>query len=61
MPKCDKLCNDSRIVENTYKVFVFENILEKSVCVRNCFVCEKATTSYLATQKVFIIFLFSFR
>ena len=24
MPKCGKLCNDSRINENAYKVFVFK-------------------------------------
>ena len=59
MPKCGKLCNVSPIVENAYKVFVFENILEKSVCVRNVFVCAQATTSHLPTQKVVcIIFLF---
>ena len=45
MPKCRKLCNGSRIVENGYKVFVFENILEKSVCVRNVFVSELAIKS----------------
>ena len=36
MPKFDKLCNDSRIVDNAYKVFVLK-IFQKSVCVKKVF------------------------
>ena len=37
MPKCEKLCNDSRIIKNAYKVFVFANISEKCCLVERYF------------------------
>ena len=57
MPKCDKLCNDSRIVENAHKVFILKIYVEKvSLCEKRCF-CEKAIKNYLPTQKSFVLFL----
>ena len=55
MPKFGKLCNDSRIIENAYKVFVFENILEKRVYVWEIvlFVSKRLRAIYLLKSSLF--------
>ena len=62
-----KLCNDSRLYKNIYKVLVlkifvvwkgFEKIFVfESVKYGNGFVCEKATTNNLPTKKVLVLSL----
>ena len=58
-PSCGELCIVSRIIENTYKVFLSLKIFRKeSVCVRHlfCFVRKKLQVVYLLEWSL----LFSF-
>ena len=59
-----KLCNDSPLYNNVYKVLTFENIsLKVLVFERYLFwnVCEQATTRILPTQKKYFFFSSSLR
>ena len=65
MPLFHKLCNDSRLYKNVYKVLVLK-IVQRDVCFLRCFesvsaemvlFCEQVTTSVIPTQKVFVILL----
>ena len=61
-----KLCNDSRLYKNVYKVLVLKNSSMRclffwrcveSLSMKMVLICEQATTSVLPTQKVFVLFL----
>ena len=61
IPKFGKLYNDSHIVENAYKVFVLKIFQRKKCLCGKMFFGEQAITSYLPTQKSFVLFSSSFR
>ena len=49
-----QFCNDSRIVENVYKMFVLTNVLK--MLGANGFVYEQAITSNIPTQRSLCFF-----